>query len=79
MAKLKRPRDTNQLAKFVVDLATGQLSESDPFEGKDHQKVENGRLGGMKGGAERAKSLTAVQRQDIAKRAATARWQKKPG
>jgi hypothetical protein len=37
MAKTpKRPRDTNQLAKFIVDLATGEETEPKPTEtGKD--------------------------------------------
>lgn len=37
-----------------------------------------GRLGGLKGGAARAKSLTAQQRSEIAKKAAAKRWGKKP-
>jgi hypothetical protein len=75
MRKLKRPRDVNQLAKFIVDIATGQMTESDPYQGKDRQKVESGRLGGIKGGAERAKRLTATQRVRIAKKAAKTRWE----
>jgi hypothetical protein len=31
----KRPRDPNQLAKAVVDEATGQTEPVDPDEGKD--------------------------------------------
>ena len=46
MAKPKRPRDTNQLAKFVVGMATGEISEPDPSEGKDRKKVASGSLGG---------------------------------
>jgi hypothetical protein len=33
-----------------------------------------GRLGGIKGGRARALALTAVERQEIARRAAQARW-----
>jgi hypothetical protein len=76
--KGKRPRDTNQLAKFIVDLTTGQIPTPDPYKGKDHQKVDAGRLGGMSGGKARAESLSGKKRKEIAKRAATARWQKKP-
>lgn len=72
--KPKRPRDANQLAKYVVDLATGEAEESDPDAGKNPAAVELGRLGGLKGGKERAKKLTAKQRSEIARRAAQKRW-----
>jgi hypothetical protein len=51
MAKTpKRPRDTYQLAKFIVDLATGEESEPKPAEtGKDPAAVALGRKGGFKG------------------------------
>jgi hypothetical protein len=28
--KLKRPRDANQLAKMIVDIAVGDLTEEEP-------------------------------------------------
>lgn len=75
----KRPRDANQLAKLMVDLATGEVAEE--AEEKDSAKnpaaVALGRLGGKKGGAMRAKVLTPEQRRAIAQRAAAARWAKK--
>ena len=77
MSKTKRPRDTNQLAKAIVDLSTGQAGESDPDEGKDPAAVALGRKGGLKGGKARAISLTAKERSEIAKKAALARWKKK--
>ena len=77
MNKPKRPRDTNQLAKSIVDLATGETEDPDPYNGKDPAAVELGRKGGLKGGKARAKALTAKQRSDIAKKAAKARWGKK--
>ena len=64
--KPKRPRDANQLAKFVVDLATGEAEEVKP----DPSKVE----AGEKGGRARAKNLTDQEKSEIAKRAAAARW-----
>jgi hypothetical protein len=36
-----------------------------------------GRLGGLKGGAARAKKLTKEQRSEIARKAAATRWAKK--
>lgn len=70
----KRPRDTNQLAKFIVDLATGEIDPPKTDEGKDAAAVSLGRRGGLKGGKARAKALTAEQRAEIAKKAAAARW-----
>ena len=72
----KRPRDVNQLAKLVVDLATGQASEVRLDDGKDPAAVSLGRRGGLKGGPARAAKLTAVQRHDSARKAARARWAK---
>jgi len=44
---------------------------------KNPAAVALGKLGGAKGGAARAKKLTAEQRSAIAKKAAAARWAKK--
>ncbi len=71
----KRPRDANQLAKSVVDIATGTV-EDDPYEGKDPAAVELGRRGGLKGGAARARNLSPEKRREIARAAALARWGK---
>ena len=78
MKKPKRPRDTNQLAKAIVDLVTGEVSETPPTEStKNPAAVELGRLGGLKGGKARAKALSASQRSKIAKHAAQKRWSSK--
>ena len=77
MSKPKRPRDTNQLAKHIVDLSTGNAEEEDPYHGKNPAAVQLGRLGGLKGGKARAKKLTKERRSEIAKLAAKARWSKK--
>ena len=72
VGKGKRPRDTNQLAKWIVDQSTGQLP--DPNEGKNPAAVALGRLGGQKGGIARASKLSARKRREIAAKAAKARW-----
>lgn len=72
--KGKRPRDTNQLAKWIVDVATGTLPEPDPHQGKDPKAVKRGAAGGRKGGKARAERLTPEQRSQIAKKAASKRW-----
>lgn len=76
--KPKRPRDPNQLAKLVADIATGEAQDEKPGAGKDPAAVALGRKGGLKGGAARAKKLTATQRSAIAKKAATTRWREQP-
>ncbi len=73
----KRPRDPNQLAKLIADIATGEVEEPDPDEGKNRAAVELGRKGGLKGGKARAEKLTAEERSEAAKRAAAARWGKR--
>jgi len=70
----KRPRDTNQLAKFIVARSVGEVQEDDPAAGKDASAVDRGRRGGMKGGTARAAALSPAKRRAIAKKAAAARW-----
>ncbi|QDM29633.1 hypothetical protein FNL56_11970 [Tardiphaga sp. vice304] len=67
----KRPRDPSQLAKFIVDLATG---EAETLQATPKQTAA--RKGGVKGGPARAKSLTSEERSEIARTAASARWKK---
>ena len=74
MSKPKRPRDVSQRAKLIVDIATGEVEDTDPDKEKDPAAVALGRKGGAKGGAARAKALTKDQRVEIAKKAAKARW-----
>lgn len=68
----KRPRDPNQLAKAIVDLATGE--SADPAPRPENPAAELGRLGGLRGGRARARALTDEQRREIATKAAAARW-----
>lgn len=72
----KRPRDPNQLAKLITDIATGEVEEQKVDAGKDPAAVALGRRGGLKGGAARAKKLTPEERSAIAKKAAEGRWKK---
>lgn len=66
--KPARPRDVNQLAKMVGDLATGQVEEPD---------VTRPVTAASKRGDARAAALTPQKRKAIAKKAAAARWGKK--
>ena len=75
--KPKRKRDTNELAFQITQLATGEQKELDQDKGKNPAAVALGRLGGLKGGKARAKSLTKKRRSEIAKKAAKSRWSNK--
>jgi hypothetical protein len=71
----KRPRDFSQAAKLVIDIATGEAEDREPTpeeQGKDPAAAALGR----KGGAARAKSMTAEKRAEIARKAARSRWEK---
>jgi hypothetical protein len=67
----KRPRDPAQLAKLIVDIATGQVADH------TEEKSDRGRAGGLKGGAARANALDPQTRQEIARKAAISRWGKR--
>ena len=70
----RRPRDPNQLAKLIVDIATGDVQDVSEDDGKDPAAVALRRKGGLKGGKARAESMTPEQRSEAAKRAAEVRW-----
>ena len=70
----KRPRDPAQLAKQVFDIAIGEVEDT---VSEVKRRPSNRRMGGLKGGIARAKSLTAEQRKKIALAAARARWSKR--
>lgn len=55
MPKKKRPRDVNQLAKLLMEQATGEAPAEPKAEesGKNPAAVALGRLGGRKGGKAR--------------------------
>jgi hypothetical protein len=72
----KRPRDPNQLAKFIVDVATGEATDPDPDQGKDPAAVKRGGSGGLKGGRGRPERMTPAERKASARNAVTARWSK---
>jgi hypothetical protein len=70
--QLKRPRDSNQLAKLMIDLASGEVEETEKTVTEKRASTA-----GKKGGPARAKALTPEQRSEIASLAASARWKKK--
>jgi hypothetical protein len=71
----KRPADVIGNAVHVMRIATGEIEDDIPTpesEGKDPAAVALGR----KGGAARAKGLSAKRRKEIAAKAAKSRWSK---
>jgi len=77
--KPKRPRDPAQLAKLMIDIATGAVEDRKPTpeeQGKSAKAVARGKIGGAKGGIARSARLTPEQRTEIARLAAQTRWKK---
>ena len=70
----KRPADVVGNAVRVMQIATGEIEDVAPDDGKNKAAQELGR----KGGKARAEKLTAEQRSEIAKMAAAKRWDKQP-
>jgi hypothetical protein len=77
MARLKRPRDTNQLAALIIGISTGEITDDVPEKVKDPRAVALSKLGASKGGTARGNALTPKRRKAIAKAAAKARWSKR--
>jgi hypothetical protein len=73
----KRITDESQFARAVIDLIIEETeAEPQPVKEKDPLAAELGRRGGLKGGKARAEKLSAEERKEIARKAATARWKK---
>jgi hypothetical protein len=70
--KPKRPRDPNKLAKFVLDVATGEATDA-----MDAVKEEGQQSGGMTGEERRAEKLSDDRHCDIARVTAPSRWDSK--
>ncbi len=69
----KRPRDLNQWAKRMVDIATSEVSDREPTP--EERGVDPAASAmGKRGGQARAASLSPERRAEIAKKAASSRW-----
>lgn len=71
----KLPRDSNQLAKYILEVTTGETEKIEPPTKNPHAQALS-RLGASKGGKARAENLSAKKRKAIAKKAAETRWKK---
>ena len=77
-----KDHDFATVARRVVEQAIGEKLDGspldDPNEAKNPAAVALGKLGGAKGGRARADKLSPAKRKSIAKKAAQARWEKRP-
>lgn len=67
----RRPADVIGAAVMIGRIATGEIVDK-----KRDPGAEANRKGGLKGGKARAASMSADKRKAIAKKAASARWEK---
>jgi hypothetical protein len=82
ISKGKRPRDPNQLAKWIVDQSTTEGAPAEPDTSLQARvptdiseyMAKIGRKGGQIGGKKRLKTMTKEQRTKAAQKAARARW-----
>lgn len=63
----RRPKDSADLARLVVEIATGQRENDKPVEQSESA---------VKGGIARAQKLSKTKRTAIARKAARKRWSK---
>jgi hypothetical protein len=68
----RRPADVIGNAVHVMRVLTGEIEDTIPDDGKDPAAKALGK----KGGAARAKAMTPERRAEIAKEAATKRWER---
>jgi len=73
MPARRPPKDANQLARYIIEVTTGETEKIEPPAKNPHAQALS-KLGASKGGQTRAKNLTAKRRTAIAKKAAKARW-----
>jgi len=72
----KKEEDINVIAASIVETVTGTTKKQ--TREKNPAAVSLGRLGGLKGGKARAEKLGPKKRKEIARKAAIARWRKRP-
>ena len=74
MPAKRPPRDPNELAKYILDVTTGEAERSTSEE----EPCRSGfsRTGSSKGGKARAKKLSSKKRKAITKKATNGKWRK---
>ncbi len=74
----KRPRDPAQLAKLMIDIASGEVEDRELTPEEGGKNAAAAALG-RKGGKARAAKMSPDKRKEIAKKAAKARWKETSG
>ena len=77
VGKGKRPRDPNQLAKWVVERSTAEPEPAPAVPSPESLSAymsAMGRKGGAIGGKRRLLTMTPEKRREVAAKAAKARW-----
>jgi methenyltetrahydromethanopterin cyclohydrolase len=75
--KKKKQRDIAEIAYQTVQEATQEQPTDNIQSQKNPAAVSLGRLGGLKGGPARAKSLSKKELREWGQKTAKARWSKK--
>jgi hypothetical protein len=73
--RASKRKDITQIAKTVVDQATGNSPPGEP-DTRNPAAVTLSKLGASKGGKPRAAKLSKTKRSQIAKKTAAKRWGK---
>ena len=76
MPAKRPPKETNLLAKYILDVTTGETEKIEPPAKNPHAQALS-KLGASKGGQARASKLSAKKRKEIARKAAKKRWSKR--
>jgi hypothetical protein len=75
MPTRRPPKDANQLARYIIEVTTGETEKLEPPMKNPHAQALSA-LGASKGGKARAAKLSGRKKSSIAKKAAQARWGK---
>lgn len=70
----KLPKDPNERAHAVARMLTEEPEPDEVVTERSAHMAEIGQKGGRKGGRARSRKLSAKQRSEIARKAASARW-----
>jgi len=70
----RHPKDFNEVAFSVVQIATGEAPKPEPPKVKNPVAVTLGKMVGASGGQKRANNLSPERRKEIAQKAAAKRW-----
>lgn len=74
MPEKRPPKDPNELAKYILDVTTGDAEKIEPPKKNPHAQAL-GRAGGLASAKTRNQRLSPTKRKRIAKKAAKARWE----